>query len=499
MPIHLPRFNGIDKDKQAKQLFREDTSYEVNEVDLATIFEEYKVELRDLKVFDEDGKPLRGLQGYVGKLYKYSAILEEQKSVVTNTVNGNNNLTVPHCANAHFTVPIKRPSPTKTPTPHKRPVLEANDDDDKMWANLLRHNIIPCGYDAIEDPRVDKELYKNLKLDPPLEVNGLFLSDQEKSDRLLASRSVDEFDSVLREFMSDDPKESFIHDASQIISANIFKKCRIRESEALYKYKSVWPLLELVAASASSESEVLMTPGETPLLAMNSDNKAKEDNRCVFNVDSTLRVDTLDNAEILTLEATGAYGFKDRSRCGYDYVKGAFSCLAMLRKPAHAYNSAGFELFSKLRMYFLHSKEGKIKLWAVYTPEPEINLMHLVKEAEIPGSFDELRVVSAVRAVESLKMERGRTLHRAHIFGEPLPDLRVQVNQTVVDLAKKDAPSMHQPTSKIQVHEVPSSWQFGPPGGVIRRLPSPAIDPCYLWLIRLQFSEPRILLALHKL
>ncbi|KAF7724537.1 hypothetical protein EC973_000914 [Apophysomyces ossiformis] len=342
--------------------------------------------------------------------------------------------------------------------------------------HLLRYNIIPCGYDTIEEPRVDKELYKNLKFDPPLEGDGLFQIDREKADRFLASHTVDEFDSASQEFMSNDPKNNFIHNASQIMyavfqvsdayvtempsvfsSANIFRKCRIQESEFLYKYKVLWPLLELVASTASSEREVLMTPGETPLLAMNSDNKGKEDNRCVFNVDGTLRVDTLDKAEMLTLEVTGAYGFKDRSRCGYDHVKGAFSCLAMLRKLAHAYYAAGFEIFSKLRMYFLHVKERKVKLWAVYTPEPEVNLLQLVKEAEFPGSFDGMdkvvdlldfwwelvvRVENVVRTIEKLKKEHTTTLRRAHVYNEPLPDLRIQVNEAVVDLVKKDTMGM---------------------------------------------------------
>ncbi|KAF7727322.1 hypothetical protein EC973_007631 [Apophysomyces ossiformis] len=451
---------------------------ETQEENVAEILNKYKAELRGLKILDEDGKVNRNLQIYVGELFKYSNIPEKQESVMTNTINGNNNLVVQHCSNVSLTVPAKRPSPTEAPTAHKRQAQEVNDEDDKMWTNLLRYNVVPCGYEAIEDPRVDKELYKNLKMDLPLEANGLFIDFPKKADRLLSSGTVEEFDAAVTVFNSDDPKEKFIRKACQII--------RINGSESLYKYKLLWPLLDLIAESASLDVEVVLTPGETPLLAMQSENKAKEDSRCAFSVDDTLRVETLDNAKILTMEATGAYGFKDRSRCGYDYVKGAFSCLAMLRKLAHVYNAAGFDLFSKIRTYFLHTKgntlqvawslisitstvERKIKLWAVYTPEPEVNLMHLVKEAEIPGSFNEmekvadlldflwetkLRVENAVSGVKRLKKEHARTLRRAHIFGDPLPDLRAQVNQTVVELVKKDTNGMQHCAPKSPAHRV---------------------------------------------
>ncbi|KAI9310713.1 hypothetical protein BX666DRAFT_2032649 [Dichotomocladium elegans] len=268
---------------------------------------------------------------------------------------------------------------------------------------------------------------------------------EEKAHRLLASRTIDEFPAH-RDFASIATQENFIY--------RLYRSCiknRNQESEALYRYKVLRPLLELVAESASSDTELLMTPGETTLILAH---QVQDNNRCDFNVDGTLRVSTLSNAELLTLEVTGAYGMKDRSRSGYDFVKGAFSCLAMLRKVAHAYYAAGFDHFSKIRMYFLHAKERKVKLWAVYTPEPGVNLMQLVKEAEVPDSFDDMHMISdllnfwwelvirtksAITALEALKEEHAQTLCHAYIRNEPLPDLRLQVNGTVIDLARKDA------------------------------------------------------------
>ncbi|KAF7720374.1 hypothetical protein EC973_009630 [Apophysomyces ossiformis] len=141
----------------------------------------------------------------------------------------------------------------------------------------------------------------------------------------------------------------------------------------------------------------------------------------------------------------------------------------MLRKLAHTYYAAGFDIFSKLRMYFLHVKERKVKLWAIYTPEPEVNLLQLVKEAEFPGSFDgvdkvadlldfwwelAVRVENEVRTIEKLKVEHATTLRRAHVYNEPLPDLRIQVNEAVIDLVKKDTTGMQQCAPKSPPYRI---------------------------------------------
>lgn len=89
-------------------------------------------------------------------------------------------------------------------------------------------------------------------------------------------------------------------------------------------------------------------------------NTGKEDNIYGFNVDRSLRVQNIDSVEILILETTGAYGYRNRTRAGYDHVKGVFNSLAMLRRLVKSYHRARISASSKIRLYFLHEKGIRI-------------------------------------------------------------------------------------------------------------------------------------------
>ncbi|KAI8394265.1 uncharacterized protein BYT42DRAFT_487860 [Radiomyces spectabilis] len=59
--------------------------------------------------------------------------------------------------------------------------------------------------------------------------------------------------------------------------------------------------------------------------------------------------------EPLLLEASGAYGTRDKSRHVFDHLKGAFGCYSMLAKILSTYQHADTSLMNDVRTIFIHT------------------------------------------------------------------------------------------------------------------------------------------------
>ncbi|KAI8142487.1 hypothetical protein BJV82DRAFT_494511, partial [Fennellomyces sp. T-0311] len=58
--------------------------------------------------------------------------------------------------------------------------------------------------------------------------------------------------------------------------------------------------------------------------------------------------------KIALLETSGPYNLSDQPCWAYDHVKGAFGLLAMFHAMVENYHFASLEVFSELKMFFIH-------------------------------------------------------------------------------------------------------------------------------------------------
>jgi hypothetical protein len=109
-------------------------------------------------------------------------------------------------------------------------------------------------------------------------------------------------------------------------------------------------------------------PGEEPLNAMNKQLRiigAKVDKRKVYLADGVVRLQELNDLEVLLLETSGSYQNKDERKISFDNIKGMFALLGMMKTVADQYSHASVESFQKLKLYYIQAS-GKytcVKRW----------------------------------------------------------------------------------------------------------------------------------------
>ncbi|KAG0172235.1 hypothetical protein DFQ28_009970 [Apophysomyces sp. BC1034] len=294
-------------------------------------------------------------------------------------------------------------------------VWTIDDDDDLwlVWLKLLRADIphqlslenmhiIQCGFSIKCDPRIPKELYKNICLQEKIS-NVCHSSPQYIRNYLEASRTGDLdkmiMASVQIELLKDPETRPFLMAIFLQFAEHIFPdESAICRSEATYNHRLIWPCLE---AFLKKEKCLKFWPGEVALNSMPSKN---EENKHAYNADGIIRLD--DDIEILLLETSGPFNNSDKPRHAFDHVKGAFGLRCMLRKIISKFHYGDIDILKKLQVFFVHARGQCIHVWKMEIPVEEVLVMERVLKIEVPRSpaesFKLLKLADAFWALKNL-------------------------------------------------------------------------------------------------
>lgn len=78
----------------------------------------------------------------------------------------------------------------------------------------------------------------------------------------------------------------------------------------------------------------------------------------IYWADGVIRQLGIEDFELLLFEASRGYDQASDTKSSFDFHKGLYGTVAMLKTVANAFNHAKFEVFSTLKLHFLHA-QGK--------------------------------------------------------------------------------------------------------------------------------------------
>ncbi|RUS31357.1 hypothetical protein BC938DRAFT_477991 [Jimgerdemannia flammicorona] len=125
----------------------------------------------------------------------------------------------------------------------------------------------------------------------------------------------------------------------------------IKLSEICYNYLALWPCM-----------------GEKNLDAIDEIRRFRHQEESHMKVDGVVYTE-FDHIELLSMEVTGHHGLHDKSRAGWDHVKGLCALLNMLSRIAYIFPHGSSELFQEVKVAFVHAHEkaALVALWYAVT------------------------------------------------------------------------------------------------------------------------------------
>ncbi|KAI8144736.1 hypothetical protein BJV82DRAFT_57723 [Fennellomyces sp. T-0311] len=127
------------------------------------------------------------------------------------------------------------------------------------------------------------------------------------------------------------------------------------------------------------------------------ESNALQDDRSMYKADGILRCKDPKNGhnmELALLETSKAYDAASPTKFNYDFHKGMYGSVAMLKTIADRFRYASFKVFSRLKLYFLHAHTEHIRLWSISCPEPRVFLMMREDKCTVPvDSNDDPKVL----------------------------------------------------------------------------------------------------------
>lgn len=290
--------------------------------------------------------------------------------------------------------------------------------------SLERLGIIQCGSSLQCNPNYPQELYDllvfdNTRLDNPINNHHQIFDEifdtadnQEQMLQLLDAISYDQ---------KKNKEIAFVYAVLTTLLSRAPDN-DIASHEADFSYFIVWPLIDAVAKAVNGAK---FNPGEYHLEAIAAEfDRRRIGNKQHYKADGCISLN-INNAkhELVLLEVSGHYKLKDEPRFTKDHVKAGYGLVAMLNQIVYQYKYASFEIFTAIRLYFVHVKNTKLRLWSFEMASPGIYILNLVDSQTLPDSF-----ATSELALESLCIE--------------LWNLKEMLDSTILNiqlLAKSDA------------------------------------------------------------
>ncbi|KAI9362617.1 hypothetical protein BD770DRAFT_315784 [Pilaira anomala] len=212
-----------------------------------------------------------------------------------------------------------------------------------------------------------------------------------------------------------DPQVFTVASVLEILMKSVFAGVCVTDEEANYSHYVIWPLLDTIIVTVD---KLKFHCGDYRLRSVDKafsrrnihSNEHYKSDGCI----STL-IDGV-YMELVLLEVSGPFKLDDESRFVKDHVKAGYGLVAMLNEIAYTYNFASFDVFTTVRIFFLHAKKNKLRFWSFEMPSPGLYVLNLLNSVVIPDNC-----ASCELPVESLCIE--------------LWNLRTMLQQTVTALS----------------------------------------------------------------
>ncbi|KAI8081923.1 uncharacterized protein B0P05DRAFT_578882 [Gilbertella persicaria] len=160
----------------------------------------------------------------------------------------------------------------------------------------------------------------------------------------------------------------------------VYNSSEITEKESIYNFRVIWRFFDAIKMVTPYCKFI---PGETRLQAINYELKRRGLSLShYYNADGIL-IDKDFDLELVILETTGPFGLKDVPRETTDHIKAAYGLLAMLHKVAYCYEYADADIFKKLKVYFVHAAEERLRLWSFGLVQKELYIFNRVRSANL--------------------------------------------------------------------------------------------------------------------
>ncbi|KAI8375757.1 hypothetical protein EDC96DRAFT_306210 [Choanephora cucurbitarum] len=247
---------------------------------------------------------------------------------------------------------------------------------------LEKYHVIECGYSIKCKPMVTQQLLNHLDIgyttiaSPFKQYETYSFSVLEALKKLPKScqgarkavvsvdNDSDDEDSnqEVREFLQD----FFLHMIDLLKRKDVAALLSL--SEANYNLFVLWPLMSLAAG------ELQFVAGEYVLRSSKEEYKA---DACILDDQKN---------EVCLLETSNGFLCGDKSKYGFDHVKGTFGALAMFGAAFKKYNRASHEVAQQLNILFVHARCDSIHLWSLELCSKKVYALKKIYVVKTPTS-----------------------------------------------------------------------------------------------------------------
>lgn len=151
-------------------------------------------------------------------------------------------------------------------------------------------------------------------------------------------------------------------------SPNAFSFCSVRdiflckpdlESETALNVAAIFPAAKIATVDYHATAKDLeFSPGEIFLQSMAKQLKKIDNCRGEANgykADGLIRINTIRNMEVVLFETSGGVKGGSKRKQTFDFHKGMFGLVSMLKALADTFPYASYERMSAIKIYFVHT------------------------------------------------------------------------------------------------------------------------------------------------
>lgn len=91
--------------------------------------------------------------------------------------------------------------------------------------------------------------------------------------------------------------------------------------------------------------------------------------------------------ELVVLKVSGPYKIDDQSIFITDHIKADYGLIAMFNEFAYLYKYASFGIFTTVRLFFIHAKKNRLRLWSFEMPTSGLYVRNLLSSVIIPDNY----------------------------------------------------------------------------------------------------------------
>lgn len=318
------------------------------------------------------------------------------------------------------------------------------------------HNVIRAGRIVSWRPNLDEKLYQQHLEEKKDKLFALPASTIDFLNLVIDSADMKEYKKKMKHVPDDDENEIVFDFLEAVFGAyhDIYScKQDIEDGEATFNDLLIVPFLKAVANAIANEtnSDAEFKMGEAPLIAMKKQLKDNDDAN-LYKADGIIKLYSLREPGVL-LETPYHFGSKDKTKTSFDHHKGLFGSLSMLKTIADEFYLRTIEIFSRMKVLFVHATDTTVYMWSLRQVEegPACELW-LEGSLDLDTKFDQVTeqlskalnfywkmkylLQKTVDVVRELEVEHKKVLKQYRFASFPDDNLSSLVNPNIMKLTE---------------------------------------------------------------